>query len=239
MTPDPQPAPPIVDILEPILKGILIDVIRAQTQANIYASKEAEKYKDPKNPLLRYFPVASPIIQSFVLSLRFLLTQAGQALNQATQAETQRLFNLVAAGVADAAEVLPDPAAMASEVAAAVQQELVSLLPHAPGQQSQLTALRIQESVHRQVVAALADMPQPVQQLARQVLSQEQPRTGQWAAALESQLGELTQQHLGKLAPVYDFRLLGAVDKELYCTITLNVDMRSFDFGFENDKEQP
>lgn len=70
------------NILESVLATILLDMIKAQNQANCYSAQLALDYtgKDKEIPLLEFFDVPNAIIKSFDFELKFGLESVGSPI---------------------------------------------------------------------------------------------------------------------------------------------------------------
>lgn len=70
------------NILESVLATILLDMIKAQNQANCYSAQLALDYTgtDKKIPLLEFFDVPNAIIKSFDFELKFGLESVGSPI---------------------------------------------------------------------------------------------------------------------------------------------------------------
>ncbi|WP_258098252.1 hypothetical protein [Marinoscillum pacificum] len=80
------------DILEKLVKQILIDLIEAQNQANIKSAKLAKDYFDHKVENLQYFGVPNSLVKSFDFTLKFMFEDLVNMFNEKTKSQFKQLI---------------------------------------------------------------------------------------------------------------------------------------------------
>ena len=204
--------------LEELLATLLIDIIKAQHQANLFSARLANLYYDPEkyglDPNLSYFPVPNSVIKSFDLNMKLAPEKVEVIVEKSLESGLREAFGLVLSQL----KLKKDE-----------QEKLIKKAL------AELTALSLAGQQDRdEIIGQIAGLPKG------KVKGFDQ----QWEEALQQALRQhlpaelqLSPEMIKDLLVNYNLQVIKDVGEDKLWQINLLVDMRSFTWGF-NDKDQ-
>ncbi len=221
------------DVFEKLFETILIDITKAQNKSNIYSAKLGEQYADPakyKLPVnLRFCPLPAPVINSFNLNIKFALEALENYLDNTLKNETGKLVAAMIEKITQPEKQIKDKDKVIADIVFDIKQSIYKVITDdEKGSITNETLLVFFRNSFHEILSTDFYID-----IINEIFSQQKANINSCINKILNRISGLKDKRFGNVSPVYDFETLNEVDAAIICTITLNVDMRNYQVGFD------